>query len=202
MTTPTLKFTKKPVTIEAYQLPTPPADGTTNEAHENAVWAFLGWCSKVGFEPVPGSEDGSVVITTLEGLMPASPGDWIIKGVKGEFYPCKPDIFEATYSPALAAQPELPEPVAAQSKFIDGNEWGWCSIEHHYLVQEHPYAWPAYETRLLYAEQVFAKQEPLSEIALAHQTSLFYPPDEMIASGIYMQAWRDAEAHHHIGDKA
>ena len=36
-------------------------------------------------------------ITTLEGVMTASKGDFIIKGVKGEFYPCKPDIFEATY---------------------------------------------------------------------------------------------------------
>ena len=36
-------------------------------------------------------------ISTLEGTMEAQPGDWIIKGVKGEFYPCKPDIFEQTY---------------------------------------------------------------------------------------------------------
>jgi hypothetical protein len=36
-------------------------------------------------------------IHTLEGNMIASVGDWIIKGVKGEFYPCKPDIFESTY---------------------------------------------------------------------------------------------------------
>jgi hypothetical protein len=36
----------------------------------------------------------------MEGVMKASPGDWIIKGVKGEFYPCKPDIFAATYEPA------------------------------------------------------------------------------------------------------
>ena len=36
-------------------------------------------------------------ISTLEGDMIAKPNDWIIKGVKGEFYPCKPDIFEATY---------------------------------------------------------------------------------------------------------
>ena len=42
----------------------------------------------------------SVTIVTLEGDMLASVGDWIIKGVKGEFYPCKPDIFEVTYSPA------------------------------------------------------------------------------------------------------
>lgn len=41
-----------------------------------------------------------LVIHTLEGDLAASPGDWIIKGVKGEFYPCKPDIFEATYDPA------------------------------------------------------------------------------------------------------
>jgi hypothetical protein len=38
-----------------------------------------------------------MLIQTLEGTMSASPGDWIIRGVKGEFYPCKPDIFEATY---------------------------------------------------------------------------------------------------------
>jgi hypothetical protein len=40
-----------------------------------------------------------LVIPTLEGDHIASPGDWIIKGVKGEFYPCKPDIFELTYDP-------------------------------------------------------------------------------------------------------
>ena len=44
-------------------------------------------------------------IFTLEGTMSASPGDWIIKGVAGEFYPCKPDIFEATYELAE----EVPE---------------------------------------------------------------------------------------------
>ena len=38
-----------------------------------------------------------IYIDTLEGTMAADKGDWVIKGVKGEFYPCKPDIFEATY---------------------------------------------------------------------------------------------------------
>lgn len=42
-----------------------------------------------------------MTITTLEGTMTASIGDWIIKGVKGEFYPCKNDIFEATYEEVL-----------------------------------------------------------------------------------------------------
>lgn len=94
------QYRKKPVVIEAYKLPTPPANGSTNEDHEAAVWAFLAWCKKTGFEPTPGEQDGSVVIPTLEGMMTASPGDWIIKGVKGEFYPCKPDIFHATYDVA------------------------------------------------------------------------------------------------------
>lgn len=40
---------------------------------------------------------GTLDIPTLEGTMTANPGDWIIKGVQGELYPCKPDIFEATY---------------------------------------------------------------------------------------------------------
>jgi hypothetical protein len=41
--------------------------------------------------------DDKLGIQTLEGIMIANPGDWIIKGIKGEFYPCKNDIFEATY---------------------------------------------------------------------------------------------------------
>jgi hypothetical protein len=40
-----------------------------------------------------------IEIETLEGTMTATPGDWIICGVQGELYPCKPDIFEATYEP-------------------------------------------------------------------------------------------------------
>ncbi len=44
-------------------------------------------------------------IRTLEGEFGAAPGDWIIKGVKGEFYPCKPDIFAATYEKVEEEQP-------------------------------------------------------------------------------------------------
>lgn len=43
--------------------------------------------------------DEHLDIETLEGTMRASPGDWIIRGVKDELYPCKPDVFEATYEP-------------------------------------------------------------------------------------------------------
>jgi len=46
------------------------------------------------------TEDLGLDIPTLEGVMHASPGDWIIRGIQGELYPCKPDIFAATYEPA------------------------------------------------------------------------------------------------------
>lgn len=44
---------------------------------------------------------GEIHINTLEGVMVAIPGDWIIKGIKGEFYPCKSDIFDLTYEPII-----------------------------------------------------------------------------------------------------
>lgn len=96
-----MKYRKKPVVIEAHKLPVPPANGCTNEEHEGAVWAFLSWCGVTGFKPEPSDDvDGAVIIHTLEGNHLAMPGDFIIKGVAGEFYPCKPDIFAATYEAA------------------------------------------------------------------------------------------------------
>ena len=61
---------------------------------------FVGRDGKIEERPVAGPGRGlrpGIVINTLEGDMTATVGDWIIRGVKGEFYPCKPDIFEATY---------------------------------------------------------------------------------------------------------
>ena len=52
--------------------------------------------SLIAFDTMPGVK-GNLFIKTLEGVHKAIPGDWIIKGVAGEFYPCKPDIFEQTY---------------------------------------------------------------------------------------------------------
>lgn len=77
-------FRKKPVVIEARQF----------SLKDQSI---VDWC--VG-EAVTDAVDGCVIlINTLEGQMKAMPGDWIIKGVNGEFYPCKPDIFEKTYEP-------------------------------------------------------------------------------------------------------
>ena len=79
-------FRKKPVVIEAIQY-------TENNREE--IEHFTGNGAKVNIE----GKRRSVVIETLEGTMIGEPGDWIIKGVMGEFYPCKPHIFAATYDP-------------------------------------------------------------------------------------------------------
>ena len=85
-----MKFRKKPVVIEAMQFETNNVGG-----HEH-MDAILDW---VG-DSAAWHDSTDIFIPTLEGVMRASVGDWIIKGVNGEFYPCKPDIFEKTYEPA------------------------------------------------------------------------------------------------------
>ena len=77
-----MKFRKKPVEVEAVQW-----------TGEN-LFEICNFCPPVAGER---QVDGIIVIPTLEGKMISTPGDWIIKGVAGEFYPCKPDIFEQTY---------------------------------------------------------------------------------------------------------
>lgn len=75
-----MKYRKKPVVIEAVQW--------FQEGDHPAV-----------IEPPAGPKVGFGWVPTLEGGHIVTPGDWIITGVKGEHYPCKPDIFEATYEP-------------------------------------------------------------------------------------------------------
>lgn len=79
-----MKYRKKPVVIDAWQF-----------TDLNAK-TIPGWLIMATYE----IEGECLLIKTLEGTMRADPGDWIIKGVKGEVYPCKPDIFAATYEPA------------------------------------------------------------------------------------------------------
>lgn len=86
------KFRKKPVVIEAVLWNGKNFDEVMNFMHE-----FHG--SKFNYENAEelAHTTNEITISTLEGVMTASKGDWIIKGVNGEFYPCKPDIFEKTY---------------------------------------------------------------------------------------------------------
>jgi len=81
-------FRKKPVTIEAVQYG--PYSAPTIEMIQ-----FLERADR----EVSIDQDG-IHIHTLEGKMTANLGDWIIRGVQGEYYPCKPDIFAVTYEPA------------------------------------------------------------------------------------------------------
>lgn len=88
------RYRKKPVEIEARQI---------NSEDYDDMLDIVKWCGGravgdelIGEQRMPGN-DAVIAIDTLEGVMYGNPGDWIIKGVQGEFYPCKPDIFEATY---------------------------------------------------------------------------------------------------------
>lgn len=78
------RYRKKPVVIEARQL-------TAKNVIDLLVWVQTGTKCHWDDDPV------ELQIKTLEGTMVANEGDWIIRGIDGEFYPCKPDIFAATY---------------------------------------------------------------------------------------------------------
>lgn len=87
-----MKYRKKPVVIEAVQW-----TGTNFDEIMNFMKCFHG--NKLNYENTEeiAYKTQQLTIHTLEGNMIASKNDWIIKGVNGEFYPCKPDIFKKTY---------------------------------------------------------------------------------------------------------
>lgn len=91
-----MKYRKRPVEVEAMCW-----DGTADGATPIIQWIHDGGgsCSyDCATEPCSGDEGGhNITISTLEGYMTATAGDYVICGVQGEFYPCKPDIFDATY---------------------------------------------------------------------------------------------------------
>ena len=85
------KFRKKPVVVEARQF-----------LNNESSYALLGWINEGQYKrgkdmPFARWVNNQLTIPTLEGDHKATKGDWIIQGVQGEFYPCKPDIFEKTY---------------------------------------------------------------------------------------------------------
>ena len=86
------KFKKKPIVIEAIQFD---GSGDMPDVELHMIDSDAEWiCKQCG---KTASKHGNV--KTLEGFHIACPGDWIIRGIKGEHYPCKPDIFSATYDP-------------------------------------------------------------------------------------------------------
>lgn len=106
------KYRKKPVEIEAFRWTGGPDQAEDPEwiiekIKSGDVWFYA-------------EERGTFMqIQTLEGVMQATPGDWIIQGVKGEIYPCKPDIFEATYEPVPEDIPQMRWDIAVENaKFM------------------------------------------------------------------------------------
>lgn len=82
-----MKYIKKPIIIEAVQWTGNNVLYVSSFFYDNKI------------EAIYDSESKAFIINTLEGQMKASIGDYIIKGIQGECYPCKPDIFEETYEP-------------------------------------------------------------------------------------------------------
>ena len=98
-------FRNKPVVIQAVQLRWDTWGEVCSHAGVGRLTAGQPQGTYIQVDGNPGdspTDEIGLLIPTLEGLMVARPGDWIIKGVKGELYPCKPDIFEATYEPESA----------------------------------------------------------------------------------------------------
>ena len=92
------QYKKKPVTIEAAQIPFEPEDKITPKHFETTLQmlTLAAWCS--GRFP---ADEWCIYIPTKEGIMRGKPGDFIICGVAGEFYPCDPDIFTQTYESVI-----------------------------------------------------------------------------------------------------
>lgn len=93
-----MKFRKKPVVIEAFQM----TQASRNDNRDWPEWLNRAWNSEGEGSVLIDETDQErqrLVVWTKEGAMRIDWGDWIIQGVKGELYPCKPDIFEATYEP-------------------------------------------------------------------------------------------------------
>ena len=92
-----MKFRKKPVVIEAITFEELVAHGIVSGANivNEMPWSF-NYCG----QPITHENDDCYLIPTLEGTMRFNRGEMLITGVKGEIYPCKMDIFEATYEPA------------------------------------------------------------------------------------------------------
>lgn len=120
MTAPTeLRFRKKPVEIEAFQM-------TKERRMDNSGWpnwlnqAWNGARNEAGTlqrVDMDAQLPDYLQIVTLEGLHLVSWGDWIIRGVKGELYPCKPDIFEATYESAALPASEAGSEASMTSEY-------------------------------------------------------------------------------------
>lgn len=86
-----MRYRKRPVIVSAIQY-------TGNNGNELSLWSNHAVIESPILEPTKDNPSGRYVqVETLEGVITGNVGDYIIRGISGEFYPCKPDIFEKTY---------------------------------------------------------------------------------------------------------
>lgn len=97
------RYTKRPVTIEAVQLT------QYGDFVRATAWINDNGGSAVFSPRIKDSDQDYLIVQTIEGNMEARKGWWIIKGVKGEFYPCEPEIFTLSYEEAEPASEYVPE---------------------------------------------------------------------------------------------
>ena len=114
-----MKVRKKPLVVEARQF-----------TDEPSAYEIAEWCGGDVFV-YGAAQRRAIRIATLEGDVLALPGDWIIQGIKGEFYPCKPDIFAATYEPENPAVPLAPPEV-------ERGKCGECGFQRAHSVHRDP----------------------------------------------------------------
>ena len=125
-------YKKKPVVVEAVQW--------TGENHAEM-------CEFIDPEVFEIKPKEGLIIHTLEGDHHASPGDYIIKGVNGEFYPCKPDIFAKTYEPATLTPPNEPLTLDELREmgeipiYVVTEKYGsgWCVLNWHGVKKSYTY---------------------------------------------------------------
>lgn len=120
------QYRKKPVVIEAVQF----VLGTSTKTE------MLAFCPTANIG-APDNNDTDIrwfEIPTLEGDMYVSDGDWVIRGVAGEFYPCRDDIFRQTYEPAATMPRETPR---ADSQWCPKNLRERLCVQQHYAPDDH-----------------------------------------------------------------
>ena len=174
-----MRYRKKPVTIEARQLIGPAAEwhAVYQWVEANTLGSFdvnQFWADTKGFAwPESGvsidARDGRMVIASRKVGRWADPGDWIIKGLAGEFYPCKPEIFEATYEADFEEEDgdePGPDPLDEDNHGdrydSDGDRWVWCNgcdgfrLGARHEAHAYAYGWSAAELDRDYGPVTFA----------------------------------------------
>ncbi len=144
------RYRKKPIVVDAFRLGHDAMPDWFCDARSE------GRISTHNFDERWRGGPDYALIETLEGQMKAEFGDWIIKGVVGEIYPCKPDIFEATYESAAALRPSVWMDISTAPKdgtailvcvtySLGGDEW---QTDMWVDWRQGPYEWPMWKERV------------------------------------------------------